>query len=319
MPRKSATSAEVRRQLDRIRALRGDAQRLRELALEVLPGEGNPELLAAALRALGPNVRIEDHGLLRELYDDLDRDGKRRDPGGLVRIEVMNVLWHLRNAGDRELALNAAATFEGTLQGNGAMIRAAGLALLGVLDPPAASLRAAEMLGSADADRMNGEPAVTAARLLAANGESAALALYAHANWRSGPAEVVAECLRGLSPVPPSQLGELPGHLARSQDDVLLLGLCDYVIGHGGTDGTSEIAARVFRSSGHDEVYGYLAAAVVASRDDGLMAAFLDSLKLETEPLKRNIAAGALELAAPSPAVDEARAALAKAREGRRT
>jgi len=312
MQRKAASSAEVRRHLDRIRAFRGDSERLRELALEVLPGEGNPELLAAGLRALGPNIRLADHPLVRAVYEDFDRDGKKKDPGGSVRIEVLKVLWHLRHADDRDLAVRAARTYETTLQGNGAMIRAAGLALLGVLDAVTATFRAVEILGIRDADRMTAEPSLTAVRLLAANGESAPLALYAHLNWRNDDlVEVVAECVRGLGSVPTAHLGGLLEHLAASDDDALLLGLSDYVLEHRGDASAVALAGQVFAVSGHDEVYGYLAASVVASRDDALMTAFLDSLKREAQPLKRKIAADALELAAPSAAVDEARAALA--------
>ena len=51
-------------------------------------------------------------------------------------------------------------------------------------------------------------------------------------------------------------------------------------------------------------------ASVVASRREDLMAEFLETLKTETSPGKRKIAREALELAAPSPAVNEARAGL---------
>ena len=307
-----APSAEVRRRLDRIRALRGDEVRLRELALEILPNEGNPELLAAALRALTAGVRSEDHGVLIGLYEHLDGDGKRRDVGGAVRVEVLNVLWRLRNADDRDLAFHAATTREVSLMGNGAMIRAAGLALLGVLDPPAATMIAAEMLGSGDADRMTAQPALTAANLLAAEGEFAALALYAHAFMRSGPAEVVAECLRALVAVPASQLATLLKDFVESGDEVRLLGLCDFIVGHPPDPMTAGLALKVFGLREQDEIYAYLATATVASRREDLLAAFLTSLKTETDRPRLKIASQALELAAPSAAVSEARSALAK-------
>ena len=307
-----APSSEVRRKLDRIRALRGDDARLREFALEILPGEGNPELLAAALRALSAGVRLEDHGVLRELYEHLDGDGKRRDVGGTVRVEVLNVLWRLRHADDRDLAWHAATTREQSLNGNGEMIRAAGLALLGVLDPGAAIMLAAEMLGVGDADRMAAQPAMTAANLLAAQGEFVALALYAHASIRSGPPEVVAECLRALVGVPAPQLAGLLKDVVESGDEVLLLGLCDFIVEHAPDSHTAALAGRVFELRAHDEIYDYLATATVASRRDDLLDAFLHSLKVESDRAKLKIASQALELAAPSPAVSDARTSLAK-------
>ena len=311
MKRVVASSAEVRRKLDRFRALRNDPAAARDFALEILPAEGNPELLTAALRALGPNVRTEDHEVLRDLYDYFNQDGKRRDPGGSVRVEALNVLWHLRHAGDNELAVAAASTVEVTLNGSGAMIRAAGLALLGVLDREAAALKAAEMLGTGDADRMTAEPAITAARLLATQGETAALLLYVHAFRRNGPNDVVAECLRGLAGVPTEHLASLLHSVATSEDDVLLLGLCDLIVDHEPHALLTETARRIFAAPDQDEIFGYLAAAAIARRRDDLIAALLAALKRETSPTRRKIAAHALELAAPSAAVDEARALLA--------
>ncbi|MEO6398325.1 MAG: hypothetical protein ABIP13_07635, partial [Tepidiformaceae bacterium] len=255
MKRVVSSSSEVRRKLDRIRALRGDGARLREFALEILPREGNPELLAAALRALSPAVRAEDHPTLIELYEHLESDAKRRDVGGTVRVEVLNALWHLRNKNDAELAQRAATTRELSLNGDGAMIRAAGLALLGVLDPSAANMVAAQMLGTGDADKFAAQPALTAASLLAAHGEFVALALYAQASVHTGPPEVVAECLRALSGVPASQLSHLLATVAISTDEVLLLGLCDFIVTHPPDPLTAELARQTFRHRGHDEIY----------------------------------------------------------------
>ncbi|MEP7215953.1 MAG: hypothetical protein ABI782_06835 [Anaerolineaceae bacterium] len=312
MKRVVAPSSEVRRKLDRFRAIRGGDAQLRELALEILPGEGNPELLAAALRALSGGVRIDDHGVLIDLYEHLDGDGKRRDVGGTVRVEVLNVLWRLRSAEDRDLAWHAATTREVSLMGNGQMIRAAGLALLGVLDPAAATMVAAEMLGSGDADRMTAQPALTAANLLAAQGEFSGLALYAHAFIRSGPVEVVAECLRALVAVPAPQLTSLLDGFIQSGDEVLLLGLCDFIVAHAPDPLTAGLARRVFSLHEHEEIYAYLATATVASRREDLLGALLASLKTETDRARLKIASQALELAAPSAAVTEARAGLAK-------
>jgi hypothetical protein len=309
MKRVIASSAEVRHALERIRSLRGDQAALREFALEVLPGEGNPELLSVALRALAPAVRPEDHEVLRDLYDYFGADGKRQDPGGAVRIEILGALWHLRNAYDRGLAEQAASTVEVTAQGDGAMLRAAGLALLGMLDPEAANLRAVEILGQNDAEPMNGEPAATAARLLVANGETVALALYAHAFEESAPPEVMAECLRGMTAVPAERIEGLLRDVSMSRSDVVMLGFSDFLLGHQPEDLVSEFARRVFRSAGL-EVYGYFAAAVVASRRDDLMSVFLETLETETSQAKRKVARAALELAAPSAAVEVARVGL---------
>jgi len=120
--------------------------------MQVIADEGSPELVKLALESLGEQVRPADGPILRALYEDFDRDGAKRDPGGDVRVEVLRALWHLHSQDDLPLALHARNTSERTLQANGEMIRAAGLALLGVLDPARGAVEAVLVLGRDDAD-----------------------------------------------------------------------------------------------------------------------------------------------------------------------
>ncbi|MBA4180152.1 MAG: hypothetical protein C0506_06135 [Anaerolinea sp.] len=138
-----------------------------------------------------------------------------------------------------------------------------------------------------------------------------ALALYIQAHFEKGHAEVLAECLRGLSSVPADQIEALLALCFSSRNEIVLLGLCDFILEQPPGPFLADLARWIFQSHGQDEIFGYLAAAAIARRRDDLIAALLAALKRETSPTKRKIAAQALELAAPSAAVDEARALLA--------
>lgn len=308
MKRGVSTSAEVRRKLDRFRALRNDPAARRELAREILDQEANAELLMAALQALDDQVRVEDHGVLCGLYSWLEEDFRRRDPGGMVRVEVLRVLWHLRLRDDLELAEAASTRVERSLNGNGEVIRAAGLALLGVLDPEVAAFRAAAMLARVDAHPMNAEPALTAARLLGSLGHSVALATHVLRPPRSEPSEVTAECIRGLSGLPVRHIQPVLDAFASSTDEVVLLGLGDLVVSLEPGEAVSAVVREMLTGADTPEVYGFLVTAIVASRRDDLLAELLGTLPGEVRQARLQLAHEALQLAPPT---DEVQAALA--------
>lgn len=306
MARKASTGSEARRRADRLRALRASPEQLREHVLAVLADEANPDILTAALGALGANVRPADGPLLRDTYGYFDEQGPRRDPGGGVRVEILRVLWHLRSRDDLDLALKAARTRERTLNGNGEMVRAAGLALLGALDPDAGAFEAALMLGTDEASPMNGEPLLTAVRLLANLGETRLLLFFVGAFWRAHP-EVRAEAIRSLAPVPISYLAPLLPKLMETDDDVVLLGVGDLVTELPSSPETSEAVRSLLRSRIGPEVYAFLTSAIVASRRQDLIGALLETLPAEMLQARLRAAVEALQLA---PRTKEVEAAL---------
>lgn len=303
MTRKPSPSAALRRQLDRFRALRGDPAASRALAREILAAEANAELLLAALNALAGEVRFEDHDLLRDLYAWLEQDFRRRDPGGTIRVEVLRLLWRLRSREDLDLAEAASSRVEVTLNGRGEMLRAAGLALLGVLDPDAAAYRAAAILAAVDAHPMNAEPALTAARLLGSLGHTVALTAHVLRPPRAEPAEVTAECLRGLAGQPVRHIRPVLDLYASAEDDVILLGLADLVVSLEAGEAVDATVRRMLAGAATPEGYEFLVTAIVASRRADLVAVLLDSLPREVLEPRLRSARGALELAPPAPEV----------------
>ncbi len=317
MKRASSTGPLARRRVDRMRALRSDPEALHGFAIEVLTDEANPEIVKLALESVGERVRGADHAILRDIYDYFDANGAKKDPGGDVRVEVLKILWHLRSTSDVELAMRARDTVERTFQANGEMIRAAGLALLAVLDPARAAVEAVLVLGRDDADLlrrsspMNGEPALTAVRVLAATGESNALLLYVLGG--SAPtAEVTAAALKGLSGVDLAVLRPILSGLAGSEDDGVLMAVCDAVIELPPDPSLQAIAVRLLSSPTRGELYEFIASSIVASRREELIAALLESLPKEMSRKRLAAAKNALELAPRTPAVEAALAELTR-------
>ncbi len=287
----------------------------------IIEAEGNPELLAAALRALGENVRPDDGPILRDLYGYFAESGRKRDAGGQIRAAVLSALWHLRDRDDLPLALEASRYTEPSLNGDGEIIRAAGLALLGVLDAEVATYRAITMLGLNDASPMSGEPALTAARLLANLGHREALAMYVlgsapaadvFESLRSRRAplpDVTAEALRGLAGVPADRLQSILGRFAMADDEVILLGLCDLLVSLDPDPIALELTAQLLRTASED-LYAVLATSIVASRRQELIGLFLESITAEVRQSKLTIALDALHHAPQTAEVEAAIASL---------
>ncbi len=311
MKRTVSTASEARRKVDRLRALRGSPGQLHDFAMQVIAEEGSPELVKLALESLGEQVRPADGPILRALYEDFDRDGAKRDPGGDVRVEVLRALWHLHSQDDLPLALHARNTSERTLQANGEMIRAAGLALLGVLDPARGAVEAVLVLGRDDADpprtssTMTGEPALTAVRLLASLGETSSLLLYVLSG--SPPnSEVTGEALRGLVSLDPAILEPILMDLARSDDDGLLVAVCDVLVELPASPGTEALVRVLLDSPSRGEVYQFLVSSVVASRRQDLIAMVVESLPREMSQKRLRSALEALRLAPKTGALEAA-------------
>ncbi len=310
MKRAVSTGTDARRRVDRLRAVRGDAELLREHVLGILTDEGSPDILRLALEALGEHARLADRPVLRGVYEYFDAEGPKRDPGGAVRVEVLKVLWHLRSQQDLALASHAARTVEPGLNSNAEMVRAAGLALLGAIDPETASLAAAQVLGSRDANPFSGEPSITAIRLLASLNERPAILLYA-LNPPATPGELKAEALRSLAGVPIRYIADLIAESAESEDEAVLVGLADLLAQLPPGPEVSNASEKLLRNAPQPEVYEFLVSSIVASRRADLLAVLLETLPREMSQKRLRAALSALQLAPKTPEVEAALVELA--------
>ena len=197
--------------LSRLRALRDSTAEQLTFALRLVEKERNPETVIEALTVIERAAEDRARPVLFARYDALDRDGARSDPGGAIRIALLRALRPGARSDDAPLFARAATTYEHRFGEVAGDLRAAGLLALSEVDPTLAGFYAVRLLHDPHTSPMSGEPAATAARVLADLGQP--LPLYACVIRDAGvPSEVVGECLRGLREIPASLV---PGLVAR--------------------------------------------------------------------------------------------------------
>lgn len=291
-----AREAETRRTLDRLRALRHDPVARSSIASEALAGEKRAEILLALLDVLVQHPVAGARDDLLAALDYLGADPRRRDPGGFVRAAALRALAPVALGGDEALFLDATRTYEPSATDGSApaVLRAAGLAGLLLLDEREAIPAAVRLLADGHrTSKMNGEPALTAARALAAAGETMPLYLFVLVD---GPSEVIAECLKGLVAAPAAVVNHVLEQSGDEQRELVLLGLCDLITGAEAEDAVLDHAARLLRTVASDDVYAYLVAAIVAGRRPRLIAALLEAATQEQRPKRVAILAESLLL-----------------------
>lgn len=281
--------------LARLRSLGGSPEEQAALAVRLVEKSRAVDAVVAALKVLAERPEPRHQRLLVQRYVFYDRDGAHRDPGGAVRSAILGVLRQLALPEDAALFERAVTTYEfrfGEVTGD---LRAAGLLALNEVDQTRAGFHAVRLLTDRYTSPMSGEPALTAARVLAAQGQM--LPLYAYV-LQEGPgvADVVAECLRSLTAMPASLLPSVVERFQESDDEIVLLGLFDLLLGHAARDQYQEFIVAFLRTTRLSTIHRYLASAIVAGRDEALIAELVALEKVERDPRKREALRAALAL-----------------------
>jgi hypothetical protein len=185
---------------------------------------------------------------------------RRWDADCSLRAALLRGLRSCALPADRELLEAAASTYEYSYSGEAAAnLRAAALLTLAEVDDRAAGFHAVRLLRESTPG--SHEPAVTAARLLAALGQQ--LPLYAHLLGKAA-GEEAAECFRGLATAPDGALLDLVERWSDSGDEVALLGLLDALLDRPEPGPLAPALIAFLRESPHLDLVRYLATAVVA-------------------------------------------------------
>ncbi|HMA33769.1 MAG TPA: hypothetical protein VKY74_04745 [Chloroflexia bacterium] len=300
------TSKEARHTvaLQQLRELRDTPAAQVRYAMELLDRERGFRVVAAALAVLAAHPGPGTRASVLPVYAYYDADGVKRDPSCELRVAALTALQPVAEAADSALAERAVTTYEflpPTRAESATSIRAAGLLLLAGLDPPAASYHAVRLLTDPYTARMSGQPALTAARVLADQGQTLPLYYYA-VDPRDSPAEVRAECLRSLSAIPATLLAGLVAQYRETREDLVLAGLFDLVLEHPAGPEYAAWIAEFLHTTRRYPVYHYLVTALVATRQPTLIALLLAAGQDESDPRKREILAPALDLAHGDPA-----------------
>ena len=147
-------------------------------------------------------------------------------------------------------------------------LRAAALLTLDDIDPSLARFHAARLIH--DAHEMSGQPAVTAARLLAARDEL--LPLYETVVAGGAGPEVMAECFRGLIKLPEPLVKRLLDQYGTEKDETIVIGLFDMLLGHTARATYTDFIAGFLDRTQSIDLYRFVASSIVATRDPVLIA-----------------------------------------------
>jgi hypothetical protein len=264
-----------------------------DLGITLLKRAGNPEAIAAAVQMLRDSRDPRIREVITEKYRSLNR---RRDSGCFQRSALLRALRGRANAQDVELLEAALWTHEIVGEFDVATeLRGAALLALNEVDERLASFHAARML--TDGHPMSGEPAVTAARLLAGQGEL--LPLYQAALSPDTAPEVRGECLRALVDMPASLLRRLLEQYSDSRDDATLVGLIDLLLSRPDRAAFGDFISSMLDKTQSLDLYRFAVTSIVASRDHALVDLLRQSDAASSETPKGKVLKQALRLASP--------------------
>lgn len=288
-----STHAEAKGQIADLTALASDPDRQRAVAMELVRKSRHPDIVRAALGILRDAEDPDLRPFLHEAYDRCDASPERNDSGGIIRAAIVRALQPIIHTDDLPILQRALVSYQMLgLYELCAELRAAGLLALNDLDPDLAALHAARFL----TDPLNsnsGEPALSAVRLLAAQQELPSLVSIA--SWGTGNSEVIAEALRNLTDLPASMVPLLIARYRDSEDEQILLGLFDLLLGHRDRALWRDEIANFLRTTPLLDLYGLVVMQIVAGRDDALIGTLRDLAGTEREPRRRELLTLALE------------------------
>ncbi len=324
--RKGGTSPTMNKQtkqqemLYHLRSLTHQPDEQVRYSLEILERERGKQVVSEALVVLTREPILQARPILLQLYSYYDEAGVKRDAGGDLRAALLGALLSIADTREQVLAERAITTYRvlpPTREECAGSLRAAGLVLLHNLDSVLASYYATRLLVDKDTSRMSGEPAVSAVRLLASQGQLLPLYSYLFAQHRSHP-EVEAECLRQLAKAPvsiveavvsfyrtPISIGTgIPVPRHETRDDVVLLGLFDLALALSPNPLCLSFLEAFLRETQRAEVYHSVLVTIIATHALQPWNVLLQVAREERNPEKIDLLLSALTLVPPDPATE---------------
>jgi hypothetical protein len=175
-------------------------------------------------------------------------------------------------------------------------LRAAGVVALTEINDELARYHAARLLVETYTDPMSGEPAVTAARVLANQGQEQSLYQYLYQEPAASLPEITSECLRLLTSLSDSLIPGLVDRFLDSENDLILAGLFELLVCHSAGPLGQEYIYTFLKETNRYDVYRYVVALIVAESRNQLLPALLPAFRTETDIEK---AAVLIELLTP--------------------
>lgn len=287
-----SSNADAAEHMRRLKELSDDPITQINVALQVMQSSGRLDVLRTAIGIIGDWRDPAHRDALLRKYDWCETHG---DTSGYVREAIIKAMQPVVQPGDLPLLQRAMTTYQmDGMYETCAGLRAAALIAANNVDPDFAALFAARFLTD-PLTSFSGEPAFTAIRVLAAQQDLAPI--FGMVSWGKAIGEVIGEGLRNLTDLPASLLPLLIEQYRESEDEQVILGLWDLLLGHPSRDEWAEELDLFFRTTTLMDLYGIIAIQVVASRSGVLIQTLRDVASLETDSMRRAMLEQALELA----------------------
>lgn len=274
-----------------LRELQGEAQV--EMAVRLLDPKSSREALRAAVRVIQSQPTDEARLPLVLLVQHFGRNGGSADCGTYLRSEVMRALRPLVRQDDREFLTQALLTYEyppPERREDAAMLRSTALVAMAELDEVLCRYHAVRLLVDGQTDPMSGEPAVTAARLLASFGDILALFQFVCNGANMAKPDVMAAVLGSMTTLPVQMIPTLLATVGARADGAVMIGLADLLLGHvSGPRGLDYLLSAVRRVD--NDTARYIAFAMVSHGGDDWIRQLAKVLQQDRDPKRRAIAA----------------------------
>ena len=296
-----------------LRSLVGDPHAQAVYATSLLRPRQTRDVLLAALDVLAAHPVADAREPLLAIYETYRRSGSARDPGAFTRRAILAALRPLATPADLPLILDAVATYEflpPDFTEDAILLRAAALVILNELDDVPARYHAARLLVDPYADRMSGEPSLSAARVLASQAEFVSLFQYAMQPAERALPEVVSECLTNLVGMPEPLIAGVLVHFAERTEPIVLVGLIDLMLGYPESPEVGEFLADMLASPADLDAYRYLTMSLITSHNPRFIDQLLAAARFERNPHRAAILLDALDLLGPNRDADLARTRL---------
>jgi hypothetical protein len=274
--------------LQQLRDLAGQPEEQAQLAITLLEPKLGAEVILAALQALCEDPPLAARSPLLRLYAYYEEQGLRRDPAANLRASVLRVLRPLVLPEDTPLLAQATETYvfpPPTFQEEGALLRSAALNALSDVDETLARYHAVRLLANEHTDPMSGEPALSAARLLAVYGEITPLYFY-----------VVQDNARTLPEV-------LSARYHTTPEDGVLAGLFDLLLLHREGPYELDFLRTFLRTTERFDAYRYVTTVMLTAGRPVLLDELLTAARAEQHPDRLVILGQVLGLMADMPAI----------------
>ena len=214
--------------LQDLRALSADPEAYAKAAIALLKHKQRLDIILAVLQALSEVPASQAREPLLRLYHHYAANGPKRDSGAHTRRAILDALRPVALPVDVPLLFDAVNCYEflpPDFKEDAVLLRAGALLTLNELDGSLASYLAARLLVDGYTQKMSGEPALTAVRVLNSQDEFLPLYQLAVSAVDSYLPDLISECLRSLTGIPEAFIPSIVERYGESEEGVILVGL----------------------------------------------------------------------------------------------